>query len=80
MSLHRELISSHRMASVRVFHDVLRVFNYVLLVVHDVLLCFTMFSDSSNDRHCRQPIASRITTTAQKSAITSQRLAISAQK
>ena len=46
MSLHWVLISSHRMASVWVFHDVhniLRVFHDFLLVVHDVLQCFMMF-------------------------------------
>ena len=41
----RAPISSHQMASVLVFRDVSQVF-------HDVLLCFTMFSESSNDWHC----------------------------
>ena len=55
-------ISSHRMPGVLVFHDVfcnvLKVF-HDLLVVHDVSQCFksvswcfTMFSESCNDRHC----------------------------
>ena len=42
------------------FHNVLRVFHYVSLVVHhvlhvfhDVLLCLTMFSDLRNDRQRR---------------------------
>ena len=53
MSPHRAPISSHRMVSVRVFHDVLLLVHDVLLrftmyynvlhVFHDVLLCLTMF-------------------------------------
>ena len=40
---HQPPILSHRMKSVRVFHDVLRVFHDVLLVIHNVLRCITMF-------------------------------------
>ena len=55
------------------FHNVLRVF-------HDVLLCFTMFSESSNDQHQWPPIASGIATTPQGSAITPQGYVITSQK
>ena len=37
---HRATISSHLMASVQVFHNVLQVFNDVFLVIHNVLQVF----------------------------------------
>ena len=43
MSPHQALTSSHRMASVREFRNVLLVVHDVLLVVHDVSRCITMF-------------------------------------
>ena len=50
MSPHRAAISSHQMVSVSwcftIYHNVLQVF-------HDLLLCFTMFSESHIDRHRR---------------------------
>ena len=32
-------------------------YNNILQVFHDVLLCLTMFSESRNDRHRRQSLA-----------------------
>ena len=62
MSPHRAPISSHRMVGVWEFHDVSQcfksvswcftcftIYHNVLQVLHDVLLCLTMFSEARND-------------------------------